>query len=341
MLYSLIKPILFSLDPEFAHYATLKLLQTTHRLKPQPTLTTQPAEVMGIQFPNRIGLAAGLDKNGQYIDALGKLGFGFIEIGTVTPKPQSGNPKPRLFRLVDEKAIINRMGFNNRGVEALVNHVKQSKYPGVLGINIGKNKDTPNASAIEDYLYCLAKVYAYADYITINISSPNTQGLRDLQHKDELQRLLEAIKVKQLELAEQSQYTPIAVKIAPDLSGDDISNIANIVKQSEIDAVIATNTTIDKNTISRSKYAKEDGGLSGQPLTQKSTQIISLLADSLGSKIPIIGVGGIMSVADAQDKLNAGASLVQVYTGLIYQGPQLIKQLQQLQSSTTVKDNDR
>lgn len=327
MLYSLIRPWLFAMEPEVAHQKALDLLQKTAFLRSAVKLDSHQTEVMGITFPNRVGLAAGLDKNGEYLTALGKLGFGFIEIGTVTPEPQSGNPQPRLFRLTEEKAIINRMGFNNVGVEQLVKNVKKANYQGVLGINIGKNKTTPNELAVTDYLYCMEQVYEYADYITINISSPNTPGLRDLQGEDELKQLLEMLKEVQVLLQPTYGYKPLVVKIAPDLSNEHLINTAKTLQSAGIDGVIAGNTTIHKDSVASSPYANEEGGLSGAPLHERSTHVIRTLASELGKDVPVIGVGGIMSAEDAQEKIDAGAALVQLYTGLIYQGPSLVKQL--------------
>lgn len=324
MLYHALRPLLFTLDAEKAHHLSLNALDKVACLLPQPNLHTAPTEVMGIQFPNKIGLAAGLDKNGEHITALGRFGFGFIEVGTVTPKPQIGNPKPRLFRLEKHQAIINRMGFNNQGVDKLVENVKKARYDGVLGINIGKNKDTPNENAAEDYLICLEKVYPHADYITVNISSPNTVGLRELQNDDSMKQLIEALKNAQQQLATAYGFKPIVIKIAPDLTDEAIIGLAHIFKDFEVDGIIATNTTIDKTAVNGHKYAEEMGGLSGKPLLQQSTKVIQLLADELSGAVPIIGVGGVTRGEDAVEKLNAGASLVQIYSGLIYQGPQLI-----------------
>ncbi|NOT11572.1 MAG: quinone-dependent dihydroorotate dehydrogenase [Methylococcaceae bacterium] len=328
-LYPLLKPLLFSLDPEVAHEVTLKMLNATHvsglASLLYPVIEDKPLTVMGLEFKNPVGLAAGLDKNGDYIDALAALGFGFVEIGTVTPRPQPGNPKPRLFRLPEHEAIINRMGFNNLGVDHLLEKVKKTAYCGLLGINIGKNADTPIENAQDDYLAGLRKVYASASYITINISSPNTKNLRQLQQGDEIKALLSAIKEEQLKLKdEHDRYVPIAVKIAPDLSLDEIRHIANLLLEFEMDAVIATNTTIARDAISGHRLAKEAGGLSGAPVRQASTRVVQGLAAELQGRCPIIAAGGILSAADAQEKLQAGASLVQIYTGLIYRGPQLI-----------------
>ena len=275
-----------------------------------------------------MGLAAGLDKNGDYLNALGALGFGFIEIGTVTPKPQAGNPKPRLFRLPDQGAIINRMGFNNLGVEHLVDQVKRRRFDGVLGINIGKNKVTPEDEALSDYLICLDAVYPHADYVTVNISSPNTPGLRDLQFGESLQNLLSGVKQRQEQLANtHNKYIPIAVKIAPDMNEQELTQVAQCINENKMDGVIATNTTVSRAGVESSPYAQEAGGLSGAPLREQSTGIVSALTRQLDETIDIIGVGGIMSGMDAKQKLDAGAKLVQIYSGFIYRGPELIKEI--------------
>jgi dihydroorotate dehydrogenase len=330
MLYSLLRPALFSLDPEYAHGFTLASLEAAHTLgllKLLPRATGKPVRAMGIDFPNPVGLAAGLDKDGAHIDALAALGFGFIEIGTVTPRPQAGNPKPRLFRLPAAEALINRMGFNNRGVDNLVKNVMASGFKGVLGINIGKNKDTPNERAVDDYLACLDSVYAYASYVTVNISSPNTQNLRELQKDEALDALLSAIKLRQSELAQRhGKYVPIALKIAPDLDDTQIAAIAALLMMHRIDAVIATNTTLARDAVAGLPHAQEAGGLSGAPVRAASTQVIRTLAHHLKNEVPIIGVGGILSGADAREKIAAGAALVQVYSGLIYRGPQLVRE---------------
>jgi len=330
MLYPLLRPALFSLDPEDAHRFTLASLDAAHKLgllKLLPRATGKPVQVMGIDFPNAVGLAAGMDKDGAHIDALAALGFGFIEIGTVTPRPQPGNPKPRLFRLPAAQAIINRMGFNNLGVDNLVKNVAASRFNGVLGINIGKNKDTPNEQAVDDYLACLDKVYARASYVTVNISSPNTQGLRELQKDEALDALLSAIKLRQSELAQQhGKYVPIALKIAPDLDDAQIAAIAALLMMHRIDAVIATNTTLARDAVAGLPNADETGGLSGAPVREASTRVIRALAHHLEGEVPIIGVGGILSGADAQEKIDAGASLVQLYSGLIYKGPELVRE---------------
>jgi len=328
-LYPLLRPLLFALDPETAHEVTLKLLNAAYLSGLSkllyPTIADKPVKVMGLEFKNPVGLAAGLDKNGDYINALAALGFGFVEIGTVTPRPQPGNPKPRLFRLPEHQAIINRMGFNNLGVDHLLAQVKQSAYAGILGINIGKNFDTPIENAADDYLIGLRKAYAAASYITINISSPNTKNLRQLQQGDEIKSLMAALKAEQLKLQqEHGKYVPLVVKIAPDLTADEISHIARLLLEFEIDGVIATNTTIARDLIAGHPLAHETGGLSGAPVKDKSTAVVRGLAAELNGKIPIIAAGGILSAEDAEEKLKAGASLVQVYSGLIYKGPQLI-----------------
>jgi dihydroorotate dehydrogenase len=331
-LYHLIRPLLFTLDAEAAHDATLKLLSVAYQSGLAkmffPPISDNPANVMGLSFKNPVGLAAGLDKNGNYIDALAALGFGFIEIGTVTPRPQSGNPKPRLFRLPEHQAIINRLGFNNLGIDHLLRQVENCAYNGILGINIGKNFDTPIEKAVDDYLIGLRKAYPVASYITINISSPNTQNLRQLQQGDESRKLVAALKEEQLKLQKQhGKYTALALKIAPDLSPEDISRIAKLLLEFEVDGVIATNTTIARDMIANHPLAKETGGLSGSPVKDKATAVVKGLAAELKGEIPIIGVGGILTDDDAQEKFAAGASLVQIYSGLIYEGPQLISEI--------------
>lgn len=328
--YSLLKPLVFALDPETAHEFTmggLSLLQKTGLLPPYCPEQATPVTVMGLEFPNRVGLAAGLDKNGEAIDGLASWGFGFLEIGTVTPRPQPGNPKPRLFRIPEAQAIVNRMGFNNHGVDALLNNVSQARYRGILGINIGKNFDTPIENAVDDYLICLDKVYSRASYVTINISSPNTQNLRQLQGEAALDALLQTLKQRQTELAQQhGRYVPLALKIAPDLDENEIAAIAGALKRHRIDAVIATNTTLSRAGVDTLKNGNEAGGLSGAPLLERSTAVIGLLAKALANEIPIIGVGGITNGDHARQKLAAGASLVQIYTGLIYRGPGLVEE---------------
>ena len=327
MLYSLARPLLFTLAPERAHELTLSLLKSSHKLGlMRQAVASKPVTCMGIEFPNPVGLAAGLDKNGAYIDALASQGFGFIEIGTITPKPQPGNPEPRLFRLPQAKAIINRMGFNNDGVDQLVENVKASKFKGVLGINIGKNAATAVEDAVDDYLICLEKVYNYASYITVNISSPNTKNLRSLQSGDALTELLETLKNRQLELAEENQhYVPLVLKVAPDLEPEDIRFIAQQLLTFKIDGLIVTNTTLSREGVENLEHGNEAGGLSGAPVFAKSTACLAAFAEALKGQIPLIGVGGILSGADALAKKNAGAALVQIYSGLIYTGPKLIK----------------
>ena len=328
-MFQLLRPALFALDPETAHHATLDALRTAHCLGTLPFVVKRPADdprtVMGLNFPNPIGLAAGLDKNGGYIDPLAALGFGFIEIGTVTPRPQPGNPKPRLFRLPQAQGIINRMGFNNDGVDVLIGNVKRAKFKGILGINIGKNADTPIEKAADDYLICLRKVYAYASYVAINISSPNTKNLRQLQGGDELDALLGQLKAEQEKLAQQhGKYVPLAVKIAPDLDSEQIKQIASLLIKHRIDGVIATNTTLSREGVENLPHGNETGGLSGAPVREKSTAVIRQLAAELQGALPIIGVGGILKGSDALEKMRAGASLVQMYSGMIYRGWDLV-----------------
>jgi dihydroorotate dehydrogenase len=328
-LYQTISPLLFNMDAERIHDLTLRGLRYSEKagilkLYPSPPKCTS-RDVMGITFPNPVGLAAGLDKNAAVIDGMAALGFGFIEVGTVTPRPQPGNPKPRLFRVPEAKGIINRFGFNNLGVNNLVENVKAAKYKGVLGINIGKNFDTPNERAVDDYLHCMQKVYAHASYITVNISSPNTKNLRALQEKEALSGLLEALKVEQTKLSDiHGKYVPITLKIAPDLMHEQVIEIADLLMQHQIDGVIATNTTLSREAVKGMPNAEETGGLSGAPVKTQSTIVIQQLSQQLKGALPIIGVGGILSGEDAQEKIHAGASLVQVYSGLIYQGPKLI-----------------
>lgn len=330
-MYRLFRPALFRLDPETAHHLTLAGLNAAYSLglsrivSPRPP--DDPRTVMGLNFPNPVGLAAGLDKNGDCINGLAALGFGFIEIGTVTPLPQPGNPKPRLFRLPQANAIINRMGFNNHGVNKLIENVRHAKYQGILGINIGKNAATPIEKAADDYLICLRKVYAFASYITVNISSPNTRNLRQLQDEDALNDLLIQLKAEQKKLADtHGKYVPIALKIAPDLETEQIVQIARLLVQHRIDGVIATNTTLSREGVANLPHGTETGGLSGSPVRDKSTAVIRQLAAELKGALPIIGVGGILSGADAAEKITAGASLVQIYSGLVYRGPALISE---------------
>lgn len=324
---------LFKLDAETAHELSITQFKTMPRPLVKalfnPCVADQPVEVFGLTFPNPVGLAAGLDKNGECIQAFDAMGFGFVEIGTVTPRPQPGNEKPRLFRLPEHQAIINRMGFNNHGVDALVERAKKAKQSGklrgVLGINIGKNKDTPNENANDDYLICLRKVYAVADYVTVNLSSPNTPGLRDLQHGAAMDELLVALKAEQAKLeGEHGRYVPVLVKIAPDLTDEEVADVAERLQRTGIDGVIATNTTLSREAVAGHQYADEAGGLSGAPVLSRSTEVVRLLREALGPDYPIIAVGGVASTADAAEKRAAGANLVQVYSGFIYQGPALI-----------------
>ena len=332
MIYSLIRRILFSLDPEIAHNLGMSGIDLTHRLGMarllgEPPLAS-PVRVMGLVFPNPVGLAAGLDKNGEHVDALAGLGFGFIEIGTVTPRPQSGNPKPRTFRIPERQAIINRMGFNNKGVDSLLANISGSRFVqgnGILGINIGKNFDTPIERAADDYLACLVRVYAAANYVAVNISSPNTKNLRELQKDEALDALLAALKEKQARLAdEHGKYVPLVLKIAPDLESEQIQSIADLLRQHRMDGVIATNTTLSRAGVEEFPHAQETGGLSGAPVFERSTAVLKKLSDALAGEVPVIGVGGIMKGADAVAKIEAGATLVQLYTGFVYRGPELI-----------------
>ncbi len=331
MIYSMVRPLLFALEPETAHRFTLKAFRAFARLGLGPSAGPAPAgcarTVMGLTFPNPVGLAAGLDKNGEYLDALAALGFGFLEIGTVTPRPQPGNPRPRLFRLPAARALINRLGFNNDGVDRLVENVKRAQYRGVLGVNIGKNADTPLERAADDYVACLRKVYALASYVTVNISSPNTRDLRQLQQAGALDRLLAALKAEQRRLADaHGRRVPLAVKIAPDLDSAQLAAIAGLLQRHQVEAAITTNTTTARDGVAGLRHGDEAGGLSGAPLTARSTAVIRELARELKGGVPVIGVGGIMSAGDAREKIAAGAQLVQLYTGLIYRGPALVRE---------------
>jgi dihydroorotate dehydrogenase len=343
MLYPFLRPLLFALDAETAHDLTLAGLDAAASIGvaqlAAPRLPPSPVQVMGLKFPNRIGLAAGLDKNASHIDGLAALGFGFIECGTVTPRAQPGNPRPRLFRLAEAEALINRLGFNNGGVDAFVANVRRARFGprsgGILGLNIGKNFDTPNERAFFDYLTCLRAVHGYASYVTVNISSPNTTGLRELQADTALDALLSALKAEQTKLADlHGKYTPLVVKIAPDLAAEEIGRIARTLVRHRIDGVVATNTTVDHAAVAGLPHAAEEGGLSGRPLRDKSTAVVRSLAAALDGALPIIGVGGILSGSDAKDKIAAGATLVQIYTGLIYKGPKLVAEIARALAAT-------
>lgn len=330
-MYGLLRNLLFRLPPERAHNVALGSLDVAQKLGILNTFTRQPepcpVNVMGLEFPNPVGLAAGLDKNADHIDALGALGFGFIEVGTVTPLAQPGNPKPRMFRLPEHQAIINRMGFNNEGLEHLITNVRHRRYRGVLGINVGKNKDTPNEQSEQDYRKGIAAVYPYADYITVNVSSPNTPGLRDLQFGDSLKQLLHAIKEEQAACERKhGRYVPVAVKIAPDMDEQGIRFVAAALLEAGLDGVIATNTTISREAVKGHAHEQEEGGLSGAPVREASVKVIQGLYAELGDRLPIIGVGGITDGDSAAEKIRAGAKLVQIYTGFIYRGPSLINE---------------
>ncbi|WP_405367255.1 quinone-dependent dihydroorotate dehydrogenase [Ruminobacter sp.] len=333
MYQPLIRPCLFTMDPEKAHLLTMKMMSIASRSPLLTSLVSQkvesrPCRVMGLDFPNPVGLAAGLDKDGEAIDAFAALGFGFIEVGTVTPKPQPGNDKPRLFRVLPAEGLINRMGFNNLGVDHLVENIKKSRYKGILGVNIGKNKVTPIEESVNDYLYCLEKVYNYASYVAVNISSPNTPNLRTLQLGDALVELVQALKKKQHELAvANNRYVPIAIKIAPDLSDEEIENICRIFLENDVDGIIATNTTLDREMIANMPHVTEAGGLSGKPEFRKSTDVLAKINKIINGRIPIIGVGGVDSPMAAAEKIKNGASLIQIYSGFIYKGPELIKNI--------------
>ncbi len=330
--YPLAKKALFSLDPEKAHDLSLKSLRTLEGLSAlsalTPVMEEKPVECMGLTFPNPVGLAAGMDKEGNTIDAFGRLGFGFVEVGTLTPLPQAGNPAPRMFRLPEHDALINRMGFNNPGIEEGVENIRKSKdFSGLIGLNIGKNKVTPNEEATSDYLKCLKTGYNSADYIAVNLSSPNTPGLRDLQNEDETKKLVNALRIEQAKLAlEYGKHVPIALKVAPDLDDEHIQGLAKVFLEEGLEGLIATNTTISRTAVKGHKYGEEAGGLSGAPVTEKSTEVIAKFYSALGEKVPIIGVGGIMNGQDAADKVKAGAKLVQLYSGFVYRGPDLIKE---------------
>ena len=328
-MYALARPFLFCLDAERAHDLGLVSIETAYRTGFNALLAARPkplpVDAFGLRFENPVGLAAGLDKNGAHIDALAALGFGFVEVGTTTPRAQPGNPKPRMFRLPAREAVINRLGFNNEGVDALVANAERAKFAGPLGINIGKNKDTPNERAVDDYLFCLERVYARASYVTINISSPNTQGLRDLQEEETLKRFVGTLREAQEKLAVKHRARkPMLLKIAPDLAEAELDGVADVLLASGIDGLICTNTTIDRAPVAGLRHADESGGLSGRPLFEKSTAVLRGMAKRLGGRIPLVGVGGIVEGKDAAAKIDAGASLVQFYTGMVYRGPALI-----------------
>ncbi|OUS72351.1 dihydroorotate dehydrogenase (quinone) [Pseudoalteromonas sp. A601] len=330
MFYDLARRFMFTRDAEWAHEFALHNLRrftnTPFSAAWSQSVADRPVDFLGLTFKNPVGLAAGLDKNAECIDAFSQMGFGFIEVGTVTPRPQAGNDKPRIFRLPESNAIINRMGFNNKGVDNLVNNVKAAKYDGILGINIGKNKDTPNEQGKDDYIHCMRKVFEHASYITVNISSPNTPGLRDLQYGEALDDLLQSLKNEQLDLiAKHNKQVPMLVKIAPDLDEVQIGQVSESLINNKIDGVIATNTTLERTAVQGQQYANEAGGLSGQPVRARSTQVVKELKRLTQGKLPIIGVGGIDDAASAKEKFTSGADLVQVYTGFIYKGPQLVK----------------
>lgn len=328
-MYRALRPLLFSLPAETAHDLSLSSLRALDKLHLSgliaPTVASTPVEVMGLRFPNPVGLAAGLDKDARYLDGLAALGFGFIEVGTVTPKAQPGNPKPRMFRLSSKQAIINRMGFNNDGVQALARRVALANFDGVLGINIGKNKTTSEDEALSDYVQCLRNVYSLASYVTVNISSPNTPGLRNLQREDQLKHLLAGLKREHSALHRQHQkYVPLTVKIAPDMDDETAVNTASIIKEEGIDGVIVSNTTVERAAVVGEKHAQEQGGLSGVPVRDDADRVLKAVADAVGGSVAIVGVGGINSGEDAARKIHLGADLVQIYTGFIYQGPKLI-----------------
>lgn len=332
MFFSLSQKVMFQLDPERAHEMAIAFMKhsanTPLACAYRQTVMNKPVNVMGIDFKNPVGLAAGLDKNGECVDAFDAMGFGFVEVGTVTPRAQAGNDKPRIFRLKEQQAIINRMGFNNKGVDYLVEQVANRQSCGVLGINIGKNFDTPVEQGKDDYLLCMDKVYQHASYITVNISSPNTPGLRTLQYGEALDDLLGSLKIRQAELAlKHGKTIPLLLKIAPDLSHEEVVQISDSLVRHQVDGVIATNTTLSREGVEDSTYGNQAGGLSGRPVALKSTQIVDILGKELNGQCPIIGVGGIDSAQQAQDKFDAGASLVQVYTGFIYQGPALVNSI--------------
>jgi dihydroorotate dehydrogenase len=332
MRYALIRKILFSLDPEQAHHLVLKGLKYWGQspllgsMKAKPL--AKPVKVFDLEFPNPVGLAAGFDNNADSIDGLFGLGFGFVEVGGVTPKPQHGNPKPRLFRIPEANALINRMGFDNKGVDYAVERLKNRKISGIVGINIGKNKDTPLEKAVEDYQYCLTRAYPYVDYVTINISSPNTPGLRDLQSESYLESFMRDLKSTHTELSRKyHRNLPLLVKLSVDLTDQQLESTVRTLMRYEIQGIIAANTSTDHKAVSDYRFGNEVGGLSGKPIFQRSTEMLGLIRQMTQAKLPVIGLGGILTAEDAQEKLNAGASLVQIYTGLIYRGPNLIQEI--------------
>lgn len=330
--FNLMKKVLFSMGPEQAHDWALKAMQLAYRTGTIRMLAScpvvMPRTVMGLNFANPVGLAAGFDKSAEYVDALAALGFGFIEVGTLTPKPQAGNPKPRLFRLAEQQAIINRMGFNNKGVEHAVRCLEKTRYRGVLGINLGKNADTLLENAVDDYLIGFRALWKFASYITINISSPNTRGLRDLQQKVFLSAILKSMKEEQTRIHQtEKKYVPLVIKLSPDMADEQAIEVAHIILEEKIDGVIATNTTVTRDGVLESKFVNEAGGLSGMPLCARSTHVIKILTSVLQHTIPVIGSGGVMDEESAKDKLNAGATLLQVYTGFIYHGPEIVRRV--------------
>jgi len=325
MLYALARPLLFALDPETAHNLALRFSGAAALFAARPPAC--PVRVMGLDFPNPVGLAAGLDKHAEHVDALAALGFGFLELGGVTPRPQPGNPRPRLFRIPPAQAIINRYGLNSVGVDQFISNLSRFSRKYVLGVNIGKNKDTPNEAAANDYETCLEKLYPHVDYVTLNVSSPNTAGLRDLQEKDLLSKLLSRIRTRRNALAEKhGRHVAVALKISPDLDDDAIRSVADVARRERVDGIVATNTTVSRESVSGLPFGAEQGGLSGAPLRERSTHVIRILSQELKQEIPVIGVGGILSGADAVEKLDAGAALVQLYSGLIYRGPELVNE---------------
>jgi len=325
MLYALARPLLFALDPETAHHLTLRLADAGWARLAARAVPAQPVRAMGLEFPNPVGLAAGLDKNAEHVDALAALGFGFLEVGTVTPRPQPGNPRPRLFRLPAASALVNRLGFNNVGLDAFLANVSRVRWRGVLGINIGRNFDTPNERAADDYATCLERVYAHAGYVTVNVSSPNTTGLRALQEKDQLEALLARLVQLRERLADRhGSRVPLALKVAPDLDAAQIRDIAAAVRRHRVDALIATNTSVSREGVEGLRHANEQGGLSGAPIRARATRVLAAFAAELKGEVPLVGVGGILTGGDAAEKIAAGATLVQLYTGLIYRGPALV-----------------